>query len=207
MRARGSWQVVGGTSLGAPAWAGIIAIVDQGRALAGKASLDGPTQTLPSLYAAASTDFNSVTARPLLSVRQRILAGVSTRSAAVPRPRLAIGLGFGVGDDRTHDRRCDRQHVDRPRLPNRPGARQRPGGQHPHLHVDDQSQQPAAKHRHRHGSQSTTRHATSRAKTTTAETATRKARQSRQDSGRQASSCASTTMRSRRDQADGLIDD
>ncbi len=36
---RGSWQVVGGTSLGAPAWAGIIAIVDQGRALAGARAL------------------------------------------------------------------------------------------------------------------------------------------------------------------------
>jgi subtilase family serine protease len=55
-----SWQVVGGTSLGAPAWAGIIAIADQGRALAGEASLDGPGQTLPSLYAVASTDFNAV---------------------------------------------------------------------------------------------------------------------------------------------------
>jgi subtilase family serine protease len=58
----GSWQVVGGTSLGAPSWAGIIAIVDQGRALAGKGSLDGPTQTLPALYAAPSSNFNSVPA-------------------------------------------------------------------------------------------------------------------------------------------------
>ena len=33
----GSWQKVGGTSLGTPAWAGLIAIVDQGRALAGQA--------------------------------------------------------------------------------------------------------------------------------------------------------------------------
>jgi len=59
---QGSWQVVGGTSLGAPSWAGIIAIVDQGRALAGKGSLDGPTETLPALYAAPSADFNAVTA-------------------------------------------------------------------------------------------------------------------------------------------------
>ena len=57
-----AWQVVGGTSLGAPSWAGIIAIVDQGRALAGQASLDGPTQTLPALYAAPTTDFNAITA-------------------------------------------------------------------------------------------------------------------------------------------------
>jgi subtilase family serine protease len=60
----GSWQVVGGTSLGSPSWAGIIAIADQGRAVAGLGSLDGPTQTLPALYAAASSNFNSVAATP-----------------------------------------------------------------------------------------------------------------------------------------------
>jgi hypothetical protein len=56
----GSWETVGGTSLGTPAWAAIIAIVDQGRALAGKGSLDGPTQTLPALYALPSSDFHAV---------------------------------------------------------------------------------------------------------------------------------------------------
>jgi subtilase family serine protease len=61
---KGSWQLVGGTSVGAPSWAGIIAIVDQGRALTGKGSLDGPTQTLPALYAAASSNFNTVSAAP-----------------------------------------------------------------------------------------------------------------------------------------------
>jgi hypothetical protein len=59
---QGSWQVVGGTSVGAPSWAALIAIVDQGRALVGKGSLDGPTQTLPSLYAASSTNFHTITA-------------------------------------------------------------------------------------------------------------------------------------------------
>ena len=58
----GSWRVYGGTSLGAPVWAGIIAIVDQGRALAGKGSLDGATQTIPSLYALPKSDFKSVRA-------------------------------------------------------------------------------------------------------------------------------------------------
>ncbi len=56
----GSWQVVGGTSVGAPSWAGMIAIADEGRAIAGRGSLDGPTQTLPALYSAAATDFNAV---------------------------------------------------------------------------------------------------------------------------------------------------
>jgi hypothetical protein len=58
----GSWQTVGGTSLGTPAWAAIIAIVNQGRALQDKGSLDGPTQTLPALYALPSSDFHTVEA-------------------------------------------------------------------------------------------------------------------------------------------------
>jgi subtilase family serine protease len=57
----GGWQTVGGTSLGTPAWAAIIAIVDQGRSLEGKGSLDGATQTLPSLYSISSVDYNAVT--------------------------------------------------------------------------------------------------------------------------------------------------
>ena len=57
---QGSWRVYGGTSLGAPVWAGIMAIVDQGRALEGKGSLDGATQTIPSLYALPKSDFKSV---------------------------------------------------------------------------------------------------------------------------------------------------
>jgi hypothetical protein len=58
----GSWQTVGGTSLGTPAWAAIIAIADQGRAIAGLGSLDGPTQTLPTLYALPSNAFHAIAA-------------------------------------------------------------------------------------------------------------------------------------------------
>src|SRR5262249_9533470 len=57
----GSWQTVGGTSLGAPSWAAIVALVDQGRALAGKGSLDGSSQTLPALYALPAAGFHAVT--------------------------------------------------------------------------------------------------------------------------------------------------
>jgi hypothetical protein len=57
---QGGWEVVGGTSLGTPAWAAIIAIVDQGRVLGGKGSLDGATQTLPSLYSLPMLDFNAI---------------------------------------------------------------------------------------------------------------------------------------------------
>jgi subtilase family serine protease len=44
------WQEVGGTSAGSPQWAAIIAIANQGRALAGQGTLDGVSQTLPALY-------------------------------------------------------------------------------------------------------------------------------------------------------------
>jgi subtilase family serine protease len=44
------WQVVGGTSVGSPQWAALIAIADQGRALSNLGTLDGPSQTLPVLY-------------------------------------------------------------------------------------------------------------------------------------------------------------
>jgi hypothetical protein len=55
------WVVVGGTSLAAPMWAGLIAITDQGRVLSGQTTLDGATQTLPKLYALPSTDFHDIT--------------------------------------------------------------------------------------------------------------------------------------------------
>src|SRR5208283_4699973 len=56
---QGQWEVFGGTSVGAPSWAGIIAIIDQGRALAGQGSLS-TSQTLTTLYSAPSTAYYKV---------------------------------------------------------------------------------------------------------------------------------------------------
>lgn len=55
------WAQIGGTSLATPCWAGVIAIADQGRAVAGLSSLDGATQTLPALYSAPASDFRDIT--------------------------------------------------------------------------------------------------------------------------------------------------
>jgi subtilisin-like proprotein convertase family protein len=55
------WIAVGGTSLSSPAWAGLIAVADQGRVLAGQGTLDGYTQTLPKLYSINPADFHDVT--------------------------------------------------------------------------------------------------------------------------------------------------
>jgi subtilase family serine protease len=59
------WFQVGGTSAGAPVWAGIIAAADRARVLAGEASLSS-TQTLSLLYgtsttASYTTDFHDIT--------------------------------------------------------------------------------------------------------------------------------------------------
>jgi subtilase family serine protease len=55
------WYKIAGTSFSAPAWAGLIAIADQGRVIAGKTSLDGATGTLPTLYSLPSSDFHDIT--------------------------------------------------------------------------------------------------------------------------------------------------
>ena len=55
------WGTTGGTSLSVPCWAGLIAIVNQGRVESGKQPLTGNTQTLPALYQLPSSDFNDIT--------------------------------------------------------------------------------------------------------------------------------------------------
>jgi subtilase family serine protease len=57
---QGSWDVFGGTSLSAPAWAGIMAIIDQGRSIDGQTDLTGATQVLPALYSAPTLAFHQV---------------------------------------------------------------------------------------------------------------------------------------------------
>jgi hypothetical protein len=54
------WLGYLGTSAGAPVWAGLIAIADQGRVLAGGTPLTGYSQTLPTLYSLAASDFHDI---------------------------------------------------------------------------------------------------------------------------------------------------
>jgi subtilase family serine protease len=56
---QGYWGVVGGTSVAAPSWAGIIAVIDQGRALAGQGSLS-TSASLTTLYLAPSIAYHQV---------------------------------------------------------------------------------------------------------------------------------------------------
>ncbi len=55
----GSWYAVGGTSAGAPQWAGLIADVNQGRAALGMGTLG--SSLLPAIYGVSSADFHDVT--------------------------------------------------------------------------------------------------------------------------------------------------
>jgi hypothetical protein len=54
------WFVLGGTSAAAPAWAGLIAIADQGLATGGVGTLS-TTEALTDLYSLPSSDFNDIT--------------------------------------------------------------------------------------------------------------------------------------------------
>jgi subtilase family serine protease len=71
----GPWESWGGTSAGAPQWAALIAIADQGRALYNMTSLDGRSQTLPILYSAPSIDFNDITNGHANSSGYKVLPG------------------------------------------------------------------------------------------------------------------------------------
>jgi len=55
------WITVGGTSLSAPCWAGLIAIANQLRDAQGFSSLDGAAETLPALYSLSLTTYHDVT--------------------------------------------------------------------------------------------------------------------------------------------------
>ena len=97
---QGSWQVYGGTSLGAPGWAGIIAIVDQGRALEGKGSLDGATQTIPSLYALPKSDLKSVSPNDGFldsGGLSSLLGGLFSTDSNGATANIATGLGSPNG--------------------------------------------------------------------------------------------------------------
>ncbi len=54
------WFQVGGTSAATPAWAGLIAIANEGLSLAGKGTLSN-TQALTDLYSLPSSDFHDIT--------------------------------------------------------------------------------------------------------------------------------------------------
>jgi subtilase family serine protease len=93
-------EVVGGTSAGAPAWAALLAIADQGRVLNGLGTLDGPSQTLPMLYDLLGTPlysqaFNDVT----VGDNGRVSAGPGyDRVTGLGTPQANVLVQYLAGD-------------------------------------------------------------------------------------------------------------
>jgi Bacterial Ig-like domain (group 3) len=82
------FEVIGGTSLSAPSWAGLLALVDQGRANAGQPALNraDPTETQQDLYGLSQSDYHV------------IASGTNGGYNAAPGYNLVTGLGTPVAD-------------------------------------------------------------------------------------------------------------
>ena len=78
-------EIIGGTSLATPLMAGVIAVADQGRAVAGLTPMDGYTQTLPRLYTLPADAFHDITTG-------------ANANPAEPGYDLATGLGSVAGN-------------------------------------------------------------------------------------------------------------
>jgi hypothetical protein len=88
------WFVLGGTSAGAPQWAALFAIANQGRALAGRAPLDGRSQTLPAVYALPASDFHDILSGTTSAGAARAAYDLLT-GRGTPRANLVIGALVG----------------------------------------------------------------------------------------------------------------
>ncbi len=80
------WAAIGGTSLATPCWAGLVAIANQLRVSTGEGTLDGPSETIPGIYALPSRDFHD------------IVTGDNGTDSATARYDLVTGLGTPVAN-------------------------------------------------------------------------------------------------------------
>ncbi len=95
------FEVVGGTSLAAPAWAGIVALVDQGRTAAGEAALnaDGPVEAQQALYNLPQSAYHAVGAGNngfSAGPGYNLVTGLGTPMAGVLVPELVAYRGPGT---------------------------------------------------------------------------------------------------------------
>ena len=95
------FEVAGGTSLSSPAFAGLMALVDQGRAAAGQAALNAssPTETQQALYSLPQIDYNVVASGSngyTASAGYNLVAGLGTPIAIRMVPDLIAYQGPGT---------------------------------------------------------------------------------------------------------------
>ena len=95
------FEVVGGTSLSAPAFAGLVALVNQGRVAAGEAVLNSssPTETQQALYSLPQADYNSITSGSngyTANAGYNLVTGLGTPVADLMVPDLIDYQGPGT---------------------------------------------------------------------------------------------------------------
>ena len=92
---------MGGTSLSAPAWAGLLALVNQGRAAAGESTLNSssPTETQQALYRLPQSDYNVISSGNngyTASAGYNLVTGLGTPVANLLVPDLVAYQGPGT---------------------------------------------------------------------------------------------------------------
>ncbi len=92
---------MGGTSLSAPAWAGLVALVNQGRAAAGESTLNrfSPTDTQQALYMLPQSDYNAISSGTnayTASAGYNLVTGLGTPVADPQVPKLIAYQGAGT---------------------------------------------------------------------------------------------------------------
>src|SRR5262249_23450190 len=95
------FEVVGGTSLSAPAWAGLVALVNQGRVAAGLATINSPdpTEAANALYGLPQSDYNVITSgsnRYTASAGSNLVTGLGTPVANLLVSALVAYQGPGT---------------------------------------------------------------------------------------------------------------
>ncbi|MGO9917427.1 MAG: Ig-like domain repeat protein, partial [Isosphaeraceae bacterium] len=95
------FQVVGGTSLSAPAWAGLLAVVDQGRSAAGEPDLNSAssTDTQQALYMLPQSDYKAITSGNngySAAAGYNLVTGLGTPVANLMVPDLIAYQGAGT---------------------------------------------------------------------------------------------------------------
>jgi hypothetical protein len=102
----GRTYVVGGTSVGAPQWAALIAIADQGRAAAGAGPLGGASQVLPAIYALSQSDFHDTTKGNNGSAAKAGFDLVTGRGTPVANRLISDLVSIGSGSEKTGPRKA-----------------------------------------------------------------------------------------------------
>ncbi len=95
------FELVGGTSLSAPAWAGLVALVNQGRAVAGESTLNStsPSDALQALYMLPQSDYNVISSGNngfTANAGYNLVTGLGTPVANLLVPDLVAYSGPGT---------------------------------------------------------------------------------------------------------------